>query len=284
MPGRTTSAQPTASPWNIVIASTCSARSASARTAGSAAASSPETIRRPIGSGFASSPSAAAAQASATPRAFGVAGRWKAPQPGLPSRPSRCASSASRAPPPPPRPDQIREGALRFPDRGLERAGELVALRGALHPGAVTARLLEPELDDRGPVGDVVVAQHDDDLRPGDGRKRRTERVEGERGRLGQHGGVRAQPHAQELRERVRLLDRLGAGERSDDPPLGSAQQRLDPVERVVPRELAEAAQPRPLERVDDPVVGVEMREGEAALVAEPALVDLGVVARDDRA
>ena len=82
-PGRTRSAQPTASPWNIVIAITCSACSASARTAGSDAASSPETISSPIGSGFASSPSAAAAQASATPRPFGVAGRWKARAAGL---------------------------------------------------------------------------------------------------------------------------------------------------------------------------------------------------------
>ena len=91
-----------------MIAITRSACSASARTAGSAAASSPETISRPIGSGFSSSSSEHAAQASATPRAFGVAGRWNAAQPGFPSSPSRWPSSARRAPPPPPRPDQIR--------------------------------------------------------------------------------------------------------------------------------------------------------------------------------
>ena len=106
--GRTRSAQPPASPWNIVTAITASARSASARTLGEAAASSPTTRSRPIGSGSDSSSSAAAAQAVATPRPFGVAARWKAPQPGFSSKPSECAASATRAPPPPPGPHQMR--------------------------------------------------------------------------------------------------------------------------------------------------------------------------------
>ena len=37
--------------------------------------------QEPIGSGFSSSPSELTAQASATPRPFGVVGRWKAAQP-----------------------------------------------------------------------------------------------------------------------------------------------------------------------------------------------------------
>ena len=60
---------------------TCCAFSARARTPGSAAASSPETNSRPIGSGFSPSSSEAAAQASAAPRPLGVQGRWKAPEP-----------------------------------------------------------------------------------------------------------------------------------------------------------------------------------------------------------
>ncbi len=64
--------------------------------------------------------------------------------------------------------------------------------------------------------------------------------------------------------------------------PFRAAQQRLGAVERVVPGELAEAATAHALERIEDPVVGVEVREGEATLVAQPALVDLGMVARDD--
>ena len=75
MPGRTRSAQPAASPWNIETTITASARSASARTFGLPAASSPETSSRPIDSGsWAGSSSEHAAHASATPRPFGVAG------------------------------------------------------------------------------------------------------------------------------------------------------------------------------------------------------------------
>ena len=57
-----------ARPWNIETAITDSARSASARTFGSFAASSPETSSSPIDSGSAPSSSEAAAHASATPR------------------------------------------------------------------------------------------------------------------------------------------------------------------------------------------------------------------------
>src|SRR6185295_3208878 len=57
---------------------------------------------------------------------------------------------------------------------------------------------------------------------------------------------------------------------------------RLGAIERVVPGELAEPASANAFERVQNPVAGVEVREGEATLVAEPTLVDLGVVARED--
>ena len=87
-PGRRGSVQPAIGARNIEIASTLSARSASARTSGFAAASSPETMSSSIGSGSASSRSAAAAQASATPRPFAVSSRWKAPLPGLSASPS----------------------------------------------------------------------------------------------------------------------------------------------------------------------------------------------------
>jgi len=77
-------------------------------TFGSPAASSPETISRPIESGSPGSSSEAAAQASATPRPFGVAGTKNAPQPSLPARPSFSASWATRTPARPPGPDQMR--------------------------------------------------------------------------------------------------------------------------------------------------------------------------------
>ena len=282
MPGRTRSAQPTASPWNIVIASTCSACSASARTAGSDAASSPETISSPIGSGFSSSPSAAAAQASATPRPFGVAGRWKAAQPGLPSRPSRCASSASRAPPPPPRPDQIRIARSEARHALLELLAEL----GLGQPddlGAVAARLLDPELDDRRAVRDLLLADHDDDLRVA----RSTRAARGTR-------------RARTRSPRRSTAECAPSPWRSSLPSAYACSSVSEPESAVTMRPCAprrsasarssassqesslEAAAAHALERVDDPVVRVEVREGEAALVAQPALVDLGVVARED--
>ena len=64
--------------------------------------------------------------------------------------------------------------------------------------------------------------------------------------------------------------------------PSARAQEPLRVVERVVPRDRLHAAPADAPERVDDPVVGVEVGEREPALVADPALVDLGVVARQD--
>ena len=341
-----------------------------------AAASSPETISSETGSGSCSAPSAAAAQASATPRAFGVAGRWKAPQPGFSSKPSAWASSASRSPPPPPRPDQTstarsddrsrsvnacgswpsatrstvaplrracvihrstigarsvtasspstqtssaprssraargrrrgrsstcsafsasartagigrclvagddqeadrlgvrlvpvrcrgprlgysaavrRRGQIESRAAGLaleaERVRELseagaAATRasrpdqhgavGATQPllelgvglrlrqlddlGSVSACLLDPQLDDRGAVGDALLADHDDELRVRDRGERGTKGVERRGGCLWQNGGVGAEPGAEEPAERVGLLDRLGARERGHDP------------------------------------------------------------------
>ena len=86
----------------------------------------------------------------------------------------------------------------------------------------------------------------------------------------------------EELREPVCLLDGLGAGERRHDRRPGVAEEALGLVERVGPGERFEAARPGLAERILDPVGRVQVREREAALVAEPALVDLGMVARED--
>ena len=210
--GRMRSAQPPASSWNIVTTITRSACSASARTLGSAAASSPETTSRLIVSGLVSSASAATDQAAATPRPFGVTGRWNAPQPGLPSKPSSCASSAIRAPPPPPGPgpDEHRAlgGAQPLPELapGLR---EVSRQNAAAPPGAICSvagrradddlgsaapRLLDPEVDDRRALDDRVVADDDDELRVRDRGEREPERVERVRGRLREDRRVRADP------------------------------------------------------------------------------------------
>ena len=213
---------------------------------------------------------------------FGVAGRWNAAQPGFAveaepvaelGQPGAAAAAAAG-------PDQ--DGAVRGGDALLELLAEL-RLRDAGRPrrrcgapgwiqrstiGARSATCSSPTTTT---ISAAPIVES--------GARNASSAV---RDRLGQHGRVRAEALAQQLAERVRLLDRLGAGERGHDPALRAAQQRLGAVERVVPGELAEAAAPHALERVDDPVAGVEVRVGEAALVAEPALVDLGVVARED--
>jgi hypothetical protein len=139
---RTRSAQPTASPWNIEVTITRSARSASARTFGSAAASSPETNSSPISFGASVSSSQQAAQASATPRPFGVAGRWKAPQPGLSAnrasgerREMRAAAPSSA--------DQIRIARSLSRQPLAERRG-LPASRGSSRPRRLTCTTSAP--------------------------------------------------------------------------------------------------------------------------------------------
>ncbi len=176
-------------------------------------------------------------------------------------------------------PDQDR--VLGAAQRVLE-LGVQAAVRDLLHPRPVAAREPDPEIDDRRPVRHRLVADHDDELSACDRRERRAERVERVRGRLREHGGVGTRALAEELPERIGLLDGLRAGERGHDPSLGAADQRLCAIERVVPGELAESTATDPLQRLADAVVGGDVPEGEAALVAQPAPVDLGVVARED--
>ena len=65
---------------------------------------------------------------------------------------------------------------------------------------AGAARGLDPEVDDRRALDDRLVAEDDDDGRVADRRERRAEGVEPVRDVLGQHGRVRAEARAQELR------------------------------------------------------------------------------------
>src|SRR5262249_15208117 len=99
---------------------------------------------------------------------------------------------------------------------------------------------------------------------------------------LGHDSDVRIEALAQELAEGVGLLDRLGPGERRDDVRPGSAQHLLGCVERVVPRERLVTPVSDLAARIDDAVAAAQVREPEAALVAEPALVDLRMVPRAD--
>ena len=113
----------------------------------------------------------APAQASATPRPFGVAGRWKAAQPGFASSPSRWPSSASRAPPPPPRPDQIRTARSEADDALLELLAELRAPASS----TISAPLRRACRIQRSTIGarsaDLLLADHDDELGGADRRR-----------------------------------------------------------------------------------------------------------------
>ena len=62
----------------------------------------------------------------------------------------------------------------------------------------------------------------------------------------------------------------------------GAADRVGDLGDRLVPGDRAEAAVAGADHRPGDPLLGVEHLEGEAALVAEPAVVDLDVVAGED--
>jgi hypothetical protein len=144
--------------------------------------------------------------------------------------------------------------------------------------GACAARLPQPEIDHGRAIDDVVVAHDDDELGAADRRERRPEGVQRGGGRLVEHGGVRAEAAPQQHAEAVCDLVRLGAGERSHDRSPRAAEQLLGSVERGIPRDGLEPER-TPLQRLAYAVLGPEVRVGEAALVAEPAAVDLGVVA-----
>ncbi len=92
---------------------------------------------------------------------------------------------------------------------------------------------------------------------------------------------MRIEPHAEEPREAVGLFDRLGARERGDDRAARGAEHALGLVEGVLPGETLEGGSRLP-QWIPDPVACMQVLERETPLVAEPALVDLGVVAGED--
>ena len=94
---------------------------------------------------------------------------------------------------------------------------------------------------------------------------------------------MRAERPAHEPGERVRDLDRLRAREREHDRIAGTLGKPLELVERLAPRHVVEAPGALDaLHRRRHAVGCVERGIGEAAAVADPALVDLRVVAAED--
>ena len=229
MPGRTRSAQPTARPWNIEIAITALGalgERAHVRVAGRLVAGDDEqadgihVVALVVGRGGPRVGDAAAVRGR---------GHVERAAPVLPGeaellgelRDGGAAAAAGAGP------DQHR----------LLAARDVVRARD--DGRAVPARLAHPEVDDRRALGERHVAEHGDDLRLADRGERQAVRVERARDLLGQHRLVRAGALAHELRERIRLLDRLGAGERDDDAALRRAQAAARPRRARRPRRRA---------------------------------------------
>src|SRR5204863_4441812 len=125
--------------------------------------------------------------------------------------------------------------------------------------GAGPAGLAQPEVDDRSALDDGDVAENDDELGVADRGQRRPEGVEAVADLFRQHRRVRTEAPTYEPREGIRLLGRLGAGERDGDTSAGLAQQPLRIVECVLPGSLLEPTAADATKRIDDSVVGVEM-------------------------
>ena len=204
---------------------------------------------------------------------------------GLRREPERAASAARCAPPAPPGPDQIRtaRSASRRRCRArcagrASRRQSAAALPGGVctEPaaptrddlGAVAARRLDPEVDDRRALDDRLVAEDDDELaRRGSRRAARGRRRARRARRSGRTAACAPSPPRSELRERRRPARRVSEPESAVTiAAAGRAQQPLGLVERVAPSETAsKPALAAAHERVGDPVVartGARTRSG----------------------
>ena len=88
-------------------------------------------------------------------------------------------------------------------------------------------------------------------------------------------------PRARAGRGEALLVGRLAAGERARPCPSARPQRRRGLVERALPADRAQLAAVADHRR-GDALVDVDRLVGEAALVAQPAVVDVVVVARED--
>ena len=132
------------------------------------------------------------------------------------------------------------------------RAGSDLHVPGGVdrdHVAAGPARGAQPEVDDRRPLDDRVVSEHEAHVGVPDGRERRAEGGQAVLPAVGQERRVGAEALAHEAGERRRLFHRLAPGERDDDGRACLAQPGLGRVERVVVRNLLEPAAAHAYER-----------------------------------
>ncbi len=150
------------------------------------------------------------------------------------------------------------------------------------HLGAGAAGRAQPEVDDRRPLDDRLVAEHEADLRAPDRRERRPVRVDDRVEVIGEERGVGAEPMPHEARERGGLLDALAPGERDHDRAARLAEALRRFADGLVVGDGLEAAPADPDQRLAQPVGRMQVIEREPALVAEPAVIHLGVVPGED--
>ena len=229
-----------ARPWNIETAITDSAGSASARTFGSFAASSPETISSPIESRLPPSSS----ETAPTRRRRRGRSAWpgRRTHPALPAGETELLGE--RATTAPPRPPDRTRSARRVPPRRSRRRRDdarAVAPRLASPRGRRSARSRsagrrrgQPRRPPaRSPTAAAGTRRARPKLLPGALR-------------------VRAEALPHELAERVRLLDRLGAGQRDHDLPCCARSSDSATSSASSHETGLETAPPDAMDRVDE--------------------------------
>jgi hypothetical protein len=150
------------------------------------------------------------------------------------------------------------------------------------HLGAATACRAKPEIEHGRPLDHGLVAEDEADVRIADRRNRSAKPVEARVERIRQQRAAAAETLLHEARDRGRLLERLAAREGHDDGAAGFLQAALCFVDGALEGDRLEPPPANAAPWDGDAVFGAQVLVGEAPLVAEPALVDLGVVPGED--
>ena len=293
MPGRTRCDQHVPSDSNIAVVITNLARSARSRTSGFPAASSPKTMSAPISSSgrFRGRPRRPR-PASVRRARDEVDGRLVAEA----LRQGERVRSARGIVLRPDDRDAPCSSRLRFASRsspaafGLAQGGRPGGASGRRRRGArrvqgddLGARAAggaEPEVEDRRAFDDRLVAEDEADIRVANRRDRRAEAIEGGMESVREQCDPPPSPSFASRAigsrsPRFRLpRRRRPPGRRPPEAALGLVQSLLPARPARTPR--------RTRRRGRDPVVGAQVSVGEAALVAQPAFVHLGVVSGED--
>ena len=152
--------------------------------------------------------------------------------------------------------------------------------------------LADAQVEDRHVV-DGLAVEHEDgvgELEVGDrrlrgrgGERALQRRATARRRRASRCRGESSASRMQALQEEALLVGRLAAGDRAD-AAAGALQRRRRPRSSARSQETGRSSPPSRIIGARDALVDVDRLVGEAALVAQPAVVDLGVVARRARA